>query len=190
MSFFTIMKKCLFVGSFNPITKSHQEIAVDLLNHKIVDYIYFLPVNSKKNNLVSISNRINMINLVINNYMETLNIYNYQENGLFNYLVLEKLKDLKITHLVMGSDLFFKFYTFKNYKNILEKYNLIIIERNNDDIESLIINKYFKYQDKFIIIKKKYFGSSSIVRDNLNKDKVKYLDKKVLAYIKKFNLYN
>ena len=32
------MKNCLFVGSFNPITKSHLNISMDLLNKKIVDY--------------------------------------------------------------------------------------------------------------------------------------------------------
>lgn len=184
-----MMKKCLFVGSFNPITKSHYEIANDLIKNNVIDYIYFLPVNSKKDNLVSINDRINMINLVINNNMETLNIYDYQDNGLFDYFILEKLENLEITNLIMGSDLFNKFHTFKNYEEILKKYNLIIIKRNDDDIEKLILDKYLNYQDKFIIINKKYLGSSTTVRNNLNKKNIKYLDKRVLDYVKKFNLY-
>ena len=49
------MKNCLFIGSFNPITKAHKEIVLDLLNKEIVDVIYFLPVNNQeKTNLIEL----------------------------------------------------------------------------------------------------------------------------------------
>lgn len=180
------MKKCLFVGSFNPITNSHLEITLDLLKEKIIDYIYFLPVNSKKDNLETINNRIDMINLVLDNNMEVLNIYNYKEDGLFNYFVLEKIKDDKnITHILMGSDLFLKFHTFYKYENILKNYNLIIIKRDDIKIEKLIQEKYHNYKNKIIIINNIYPGSSTKAREEL-----KYLDLKVLDYINKNNLYN
>jgi len=179
--FFT-MKNCLFVGSFNPITKSHLNISKDLLSNKIVDYIYFLPVNSSKDNLVSIKDRINMIDLVKTNNMETLNIYDYNENGLFNYFILLKLNK-NITHILMGSDLFSKFKTFINYKEILNKYYIIVVEREFE----ININNYLEYKDKIIIINKKYFGSSTLARKLKNN---LYLDYKVLDYIKKNNLYN
>ena len=54
-----------------------------------------------------------MINLILKNNMKSLNILDYHESGLFNFNILEKInKKEKITHLIMGSDLFLKFNTF------------------------------------------------------------------------------
>lgn len=188
---FYYMKNCLYVGSFNPITKSHLNIPLDLLKDKTIDNLYFLPVNSQKKNLESINNRINMINLVIKEKMNVINIYNYNIAGIFNYQVLNKIKlDINITHILMGSDLFLKFSTFSNYIEILKKYNLIIVKRNNYEIDDLINNKYYNYKNKILIINKKYTSSSTKARESLNNKKNIYLDKKVLDYIKENNLYN
>ena len=186
---FFIMKKALFVGSFNPITKAHQNIVRDLLNNKVIDYLYYLPVNSFKSDLIDIKYRIEMINLVKKIKSEVLNIYNYSSSGLFNYDILKKI-NLDINYLVMGSDLFLKFNSFKNYKKIISEYYLIIINRNMD-IEEYINNNYMEYKDKIIIINKNYKGSSKIVKEELKKyNSSKYLDNKVLDYIIKNNLYN
>jgi len=179
----------LFVGSFNPITTTHLKIAQDLLEHKLLNHIYFLPVNSKKENLEEIKDRLNMLNLVLKEDMESLNIYNYNETGLFNYSILEKINlDKKITHIIMGSDLFLRFKTFSNYEDILKKYSLIVINRG-DNLEKELAY-YSNYQDKIIIINKTYLGSSTIARKSLKENNSIYLDNKVLDYIKKNNLYN
>ena len=181
------MKKCLYVGSFNPITKAHENISKDLLDSNIIDFLYFLPVNSKKIDLVKIIDRINMINLIKNNKEEVLNIYDYSNDGLFNYNILEIInKDIKINYILMGSDLFLKFNTFNNYKDILNKYTLIIIKRNNS-INDYINNNYQEYLDKIIIINKEYQGSSYLAKKEL--PNTKYLNIKVLDYILKNKLY-
>jgi len=178
---------CLFVGSFNPITTSHELIAKDLLNNKIIDYLYFIPVNSNKNDLVSIEDRIKMIKLIINKKEEVLNIYDFTKDGLFNYDVLNKINNkYNITHIVMGGDLFYKFKTFKNNNIILNNYKLIIIKRDNEIEEYL--NKYYK-DNNIILITKTYDGSSKLAKENINKDN-NYLNKKVLDYIKENKLYN
>ena len=185
------MKNALFVGSFNPVTKSHIKIASDLLKNKVLDYIYFIPVNSKKINLVKIDHRITMLDLVIKNNMEVLDIYNYSENGMFNYRVLDYLNEkFKITHLILGSDLLLKFKTFTEYEHILKNYYLIIIKRDDFKISMYLEMKFKNYLDRFIIIDKDYFASSTKARNSLNEKNNKYLEKKVLDYIKKFNLYN
>ena len=182
------MKKGLFVGSFNPITLAHERIANDLM--ETLDYLYYLPVNSKKVDLVAIPDRINMINLIINKNQSVLNILKYSKDGLFNINILNKL-NLDITHIIMGSDLFFKFNTFKNYQEILDKYYLIVIKRElNRDINEYLDKYYLKYKDKIIFIDKEYDGSSTKALENLKKKENKYLNKKVLDYIIKNNLYN
>ena len=183
------MKIGLFVGSFNPITKAHENIVADLLKEEIVDYLYFLPVNSNKLNLLSIDERINIINLIINKQEEILSVYEYSKDGLFNDNVLEKIKiEKNITHLIMGSDLFLKFNTFKNYKNILAKYKIIVIKRN-DNVANYINNNYQKYLNNIEVINKRYKGSSNLAKKDLLLSKNRYLDDKVFNYIKQNKLY-
>ena len=85
----------------------------------------------------------------------------------------------------MGSDLFLKFNSFLNYQDILNKYYLIVIKRNNFDLNNYVLTNYNNYLNKIIIINKEYLGSSTISRKELVN-----LDKEVLAYIKENNLYN
>ena len=183
------MKKSLFVGSFNPITIAHEKISKELIENKIVDYLYFLPVNSNKTDLINIDNRIEMINLIKSEKEEVLNIYNYSKDGFFNYDVLEKI-NLNITHIILGSDLFLKFKTFNNYLDILNKYYLIVINREFDT-NKYIEKEYKDYKDKIIVINKQYDGSSKKAKELLkNKDNNIYLNNKVLDYINKNNLYS
>jgi len=183
------MKKSLFVGSFNPITIAHEKISKELIENKIVDYLYFLPVNSNKTDLINIDNRIEMINLIKSEKEEVLNIYDYSKDGFFNYDVLEKI-NLNITHIILGSDLFLKFKTFNNYLDILNKYYLIVINREFDT-NKYIEKEYKDYIDKIIVINKQYDGSSKKAKDLLkNKDNNIYLNNKVLDYINKNNLYS
>ena len=179
------MKIGLYVGSFNPITTTHVQIIKDLLNINMLDYTYFLPVNSSKNNLISIQDRIKLLKIGISKLdkTEVLNIYNYEITGLFNYQVLKRI-NLRVTHLIIGSDLFLKFKNFSNYEKILNEFFLIIIQRNNFLLKEYVINNYQKYLNKIIIIEKEYPGSSTFARVNNQ-----YLDKEVLAYIKENNLY-
>lgn len=181
------MNKCLFVGSFNPITIAHELIAKDLLKNKIVDYLYFLPVNSKKNDLKDIDIRIEMIKLIKNKKEDVLNIYNYSNTGLFNYDVLKKI-NLNITHIVLGSDLFLNFKNFKNYKEILKEYYIIVINRDSD-IRDYIKDNYKEYLDKIIIINKRYIGSSKKAKELLGSKNNIYLNSKVLDYINNNKLY-
>ena len=85
----------------------------------------------------------------------------------------------------MGSDLLLHFNTFPNYLDILNNYILIIIKRDNFDINSYLQKNYSNYLDKFIIIKKQFKGSSTDSRKSLNN-----IPKEVLVYIKNNNLYN
>ena len=103
------MKTGLFVGSFNPITKAHMNIARHLVNKKIVNKIIFVPVINNDKKLEELIDRINMINLIIDNkkYTVTDIVSNYPK---FNYKVINELKkEYKDLYLIMGFDLIKKF---------------------------------------------------------------------------------
>ena len=176
--------KSLYVGSFNPVTKAHINICKYLLE-KYINYIYLIPVNSNKTNLVSIDKRIRMINLVKNSKMEVLNIYDYNKDGLFNYYVLKEIKD--IDSIIIGADLLLRLKTFMEYQEILKNYTIIVIERNDIDVLKIIDTYYQEYKSSFLVIEKSFLGSSTLARSSLD---TSYLDKKVLDYIKENNLYN
>lgn len=184
------MKIAVYVGSFNPVHKGHIKVVKKILK-EYVDKVIIVPTMSywNKNNLISISDRINMLKLY-----ETKDIVidTKNNNYEFTYQVLRNIqneyKNDKI-YLVIGDDLLKDFDKWKNVSEIL-KYNIIVIRRN--DIEESIYKKYKKYN--FIVTSKVSSKeiSSTIVRNmilNNNKDVLKYIDSKVYDYIKRNNLY-
>ena len=129
-----------------------------------------------------------MLNLVKKEGMEILNIYDYNEDGLFNYYVLEKIKDCKeFDSIIIGADLLLGLKTFVEYQEILKKYTFFVIERCDININKVINTYYYDYKNSFIIIKEKFEGSSTLAREYLD---TLYLEKEVLDYIRENNLYN
>lgn len=185
------MKIGVYVGSFNPVHKGHIKVVKKVLK-EYVDKVLIVPTLSywDKNNLISITDRINMLKLY-----ETKNILIDTKNNKckFTYQVLRNIKqeykDSKI-YLIIGDDLLEYFDKWKNVDEILNNYNLIVIMRNNID-ESI----YQKYKNYNLIVTNKISKneiSSTIVRSMVsnNNDKVlKYIDPKVYDYIKRNNLY-
>ena len=184
------MKIAVYVGSFNPVHKGHIKVVKKILK-EYVDKVIIVPTMSywNKNNLISISDRINMLKLY-----ETKDIVIDTKNNNYEvtYQVLRNIqkeyKNDKI-YLVIGDDLLRDFDKWKNISEIL-KYNIIVIKRNN--IDESIYKKYEKYN--FIVTNKISSKeiSSTIVRSmivNGNKDVLKYIDLKVYDYIKRNNLY-
>jgi len=182
------MKTGLFVGSFNPITKAHINIARHLINKKIVNKIIFLPVINNDKKLESLDNRINMINLVIDNnkYIVSDIMSNYSE---FNYIVINELnKSYKDLYLIMGFDLIKRFKSFDNYLDLINNFHLIIINRDATykEMYKYIHKEFNDYLDKFILIDYHSKLSSSSWKKNSNNS---ILNKKVIDYINSNKLY-
>lgn len=184
------MKIAVYVGSFNPVHKGHIKVVKKILK-EYVDKVIIVPTMSywNKNNLISISDRINMLKLY-----ETKDIVIDTKNNNYEFThqvlrnIQKEYKNDKI-YLVIGDDLLKDFDKWKNISEIL-KYNIIVIKRNN--IDESIYKKYEKYN--FIVTNKISSKeiSSTIVRNmivNGNKDVLKYIDLKVYDYIKRNNLY-
>lgn len=179
------MRLGVYVGSFNPVHIGHIDVVNYLIKEKYVDKVLIVPTLNywNKFNLIDIKDRINMLKIFENEKIkvDTKNnkyIYTYE---LLNILSKEYDDEL---YLIMGADNIIEFDKWKNYKELL-KYKIIVVNRNNIDI-----NKYIKKYNtnNFIVINDYKFIdiSSTELRENLNS---KYIDKKVLDYIKKNNLF-
>ena len=181
------MKTGLFVGSFNPITKAHINIARHLINKKIVNKVIFLPVINNDKKLELLEHRINMINLNIDNnhYLVSDIMNNYDK---FNYKVINDIKNTyKDLYIIMGFDLIKRFKSFDNYLDIIKNNHLIIINRDSTykEMYKYIHKEYSDYLDKVILVDyHSKYSSSNFKKDNNIKKK------KVLDYIKENKLYN
>lgn len=186
------MKNGIFVGSFNPPTKAHFDIAHYLYDNNVLEKIIFVPVNNEKKDLISLEKRIDMLNSYIKKYdylYVSKIMQNYQG---FNYQVLNELSNIyEDIYIIMGSDLLERFSSFVNYQDMLEKYHFIIIPRFGIDSPPLIEKEYHDYQDKFIVMDYHSNISSSLVRESYkaNKDIKDMVPSEVEEYIRCEMLY-
>ncbi len=179
------MRLGIYIGSFNPVHIGHVKVVNYLLDNNYLDKILIVPTLNywDKNDLVDIKDRINMLK-----FFETDKITIDEEHNhlIYTYELLEDLKKIydDELYLIIGADNILHFNEWKNYEKLL-KYPIIIMNRNNIDI-SECIKKYPK--NNFVIISDYPYIeiSSSEIRNSLDS---KYLDKRVLEYIKKNNLY-
>ena len=180
------MKLGIYFGSFNPPHKGHLDVVNYLLAQEYVDKILIVPTLNywDKQNLVNISDRIAMLKYFENKHIiidTTHNKYIYTSE-LMHALEKEYTDEL---YLIIGADNIINFDKWKNYEELLN-YPIIIMNRDNVDINAYI-KKY--RQGHFIVIKDYPFikVSSSMIREKLD---IKYIDKRVLNYIKENHLYD
>ena len=173
------------MGIFNPPHKGHISVANYLINNNIVDKIIFVPTGNywDKQNVIDTRHRVNMLKFY---EKENIIIDDINTDYEYTYGLMRKLsKDYPndTLYIIIGADNIVNFDKWKNYQELL-KYPIIIMNRDGIDI-----NKYTKkYHGNFIILENfpRIDISSTISRNNINK---KYLDKKVIDYIKENHLY-
>lgn len=193
------MKIGIFGGCFNPPHKMHINIPKMLIKNKYLDKVIFVPTkdNYNKKDLISIKHRYNMLELLIKNN-KTIEIETFDNHNIeFTYQVLDYFKKIykdDELYFICGSDNLKEFDTWKNYEYILSNYKLLVIKRNNDNIDNLL-NKYYKYKDRIVItnIKEEVISSTyirNLLKDKNNKEILKYIDKSVHEYINNNSLYN
>ena len=187
------MKIGIFGGSFNPPHKVHKNIALKLINNKYLDKIIFVPTGDKyaKEGLAKQSDRFNMVKLMIKDY-KNLDVSDYEFDKLtYTYQTLDYFKKFYKNddiYFICGSDNIKKIKTWKNYDYILKKFKIIVIKRDNDDLDKIKsnLNIYNKNIIYFTSIENNL--SSTLIRENFQKSNTKFLiknmDEKVIKYIK------
>lgn len=179
------MRLGIYIGSFNPVHKGHIDVVNYLIKNDYVDKVLIVPTLGywNKQDLVDIKHRINMLKIFENDKITVDTEHNNYE---YTYKLMRALsKDYSDElYLIMGADNIIHFGKWKNYQELLN-YKIIVMNRDAIDIDSYI-EKY--HSNNFILVKGyKYIDvSSSEIRKNLNS---KYLDRKILKYIKDNHLY-
>lgn len=191
------MKIGVYIGSFNPVHLIHEKVVASLLSDLTVDKVVIIPTNSNyhlKKGLVSYNDRFNMLKLAFANNQSIIVSDLEKEKYHFTYENINILKEIYPNddlYLIIGADNLFEFNTWKNYTEILDKSNLIIIGRNGLDIDEYINNNFTNYKFRFIIKEPLGELSSTLIRNNIkeNKNIDEYLSAPVREYIIKNSLY-
>lgn len=187
------MKIGFFGGCFNPPSNIHINLAKNVINEYKLDKIIFVPVGDyyDKKDLIQAKHRYLMLKLAVENEknLEVDDIVINANKKLYASdtfkLIKEKYNNDEI-FFVMGSDNFRNMPTWKDYDELIKKYNIIVIERERKQIRK--INRSNIYE--FIPTKLEEIDSTKIrkmIKDN--KDVQLYINEKVLQYINNNNLY-
>ncbi len=191
----------IFGGSFNPPHRIHEKIAINLIESKILDKVIFVPVGNKytKNELIDVKDRYNMLNIICSKN-KNLEVSDYEmKNTLVStYQTLDYFKKIykdNNIYFILGSDNLKEFMTWNEYIYMLENYFVIVICRNDDNIDDIFDKYYSGYKDRFIISNMvKEAMSSTAIRKALKENNDigllnDNLDDGVRKYIIEHNLY-
>ena len=181
----------VFVGTFDPVHKGHTHVIKYILEHNIVDKVIVIPTGSYWNKApkATTKQRIDMLKFIANDKIEISTKLNDLE---YTYQIMEELEKeypMDYLYLIIGADNIIKFDEWKNVNKLLE-YNIIVVNRDNINIKKYV-NKFNKKDNFFVIDNFDYVPiSSTEIRQNVDsKETKKYLDERVLKYIKNNNLY-
>lgn len=168
------LKVGFFGGSFNPPTNVHINLGKELITEGVLDKVIFVPVGDyyQKQDLIPAIHRYNMLKIACKEFesLDVENIACIHQDKLFATDTFELIykkydKDSEI-YFIMGSDNFEKMPSWKNYEEIKDKYQYIVLNRT-EDISSTDIRKKIKRGEK--------------ISD--------YMNPEILEYIKENKLY-
>ena len=181
----------LFFGSFNPIHIGHLIIANYLLEHSDLSQIWLVvtPHNphKKKESLLDDYQRLHMVNLAIEDYLNikssTIEFGLPQPNYTVNTLahLTEKFPNNQFS-IIMGEDNLNTLHKWKNYNYILEYHQIYVYPR----IHTVEVNNQFLNHPKVQFSKAPIIEiSSTFIRSEIksNKNVRPLLPQKVWEYI-------
>lgn len=192
-------KILIFGGTFNPIHNGHLILAEHCINEEGFDKVVFIPtMNPYYKDTLGFDTRLKMLKMAIKDndkfaYSSIENKYNLEGKL---YLILEKISKLSdddITILI-GSDSLMNLDWWYKIDEILKKYKILVLKRDDED-EAISI-KIAEYKEKYgadikVLNNKRVEISSSMIREMIKNGKsIKYLVRDdVEKFIRDENLY-
>lgn len=194
----------VFYGNFNPITTAHKEIILESLKYLEPERLLIVPSSDLKsyNKDLNSYHRVNMINAVFRNYkrvrIDFTDLNASRKISLSEVLLeIEKNYTDKEMHYLLGTDDLLEFSKEEKLEEVLERYELIVTQREGFDLDEIISKSEIltRFKDKIVEVPIiKYNGiSSSKVREMVLDGKFEELEgslePEVIKYIKEKNLY-
>ena len=196
----------IYGGTFNPLTYLHLLTVERAIEEKQLDYCIIEPVGNRyiKKDIISVEKRREMIQLGIENNNKLI-LGNYESSKLIQPNTIETLEHYKQKYgwceiyFICGSDNLKDMCgenSWSNYVKILTNFNIICIQRDNDNVYQDIILKnenLIKNKNHIHVIHENVVNniSSSAVRNLVKSDMISnYLvPEKVEKYIHDNDLY-
>ena len=141
------MRIAIYSGSFNPIHVGHQLLAGFLIKQNICDEVWFVvsPCNplKKQSELIDEKMRMEMVKKAIGDdtHLKVSDVEFYMPIPSYSIDTLTKLSNENPQHqflLIIGSDNAVIFNQWKNYRVILENYEVYVYPRRNYDINEAV----------------------------------------------------
>lgn len=203
------MRVGIFGGAFNPPHKMHKEIAIKLIEKNYLDKVIYVPTgnNYNKPGLLDGKDRINMLNLLVNEYNEKckkikdgkniIEISDFEVQGsLYTINTLKHFKEIYPNdeiYFICGTDNLVEFNTWRDYEDILKNYKLLVIARKDNEFND-IIKMYLKYEKNIVLanIEMQVISSTMVRKEILENGYTEklnqYLDEKIINYLKTINV--
>ena len=187
------MKIGFFGGSFNPLSYIHINLAKEIIDYFKLDKVFFVPVGDyyKKDGLIKAIDRCNMIKLAIEDE-EKVGIDTLAAESKEKLCAVDTFKLIKEKYkkeecfFIMGSDNFRNMSKWKNYEELINNYDIIVIERERKQIRKTNKNNIHEY----IPEKLQEIDSSKIREKFKNNENIeKLVHPKVIDYITQHGLY-
>ncbi len=193
----------IFGGSFNPPLNSHFSLAEQIVNeYENVEKVIFVPVNNlyEKADLLTNEHRYNMLNLVCskNPFFEVSRVELDSSRPLYTIetltLLQEEYPDKKIV-FTMGSDNLKQLSTWEKAEELVNKFKILVLERDEDNMDEIIRKDEFLTDNinSFIKVKNNVRSnlSSTFVRKKIREGKsIRYLTPdEVIFYMEENNLF-
>ncbi|MFY0625205.1 MAG: nicotinate-nucleotide adenylyltransferase [Reichenbachiella sp.] len=174
------MKVGLFFGSFNPIHVGHMIIAQTMVESGKIDELWFVisPQNpfKKNKNLLHEFDRLDLVEAAIgyNPKFKASDVEFNMPKPSYTIdtltLLSERYDDIEFK-LIMGEDNLTQFHKWKNYKEILVQYGLLVYPRPNAEKHQIELN------EKTLFVESPLLNiSATFIRDRIrNGHTIKYL---------------
>lgn len=191
------MKIGIFGGSFNPPHNMHKKIAIQLIKLGMVDKVIFVPTGNRylKSDLADATDRYQMLEIFCKNEkLLEVSDFEVRNHLIYTYQTLDYFQRIYPNDqifFIMGADNLAELSTWKNYEYLLEKYSILVIKRDGEDIGGLL-QKYHYHKNILVMNIDRNDISSTKIRAliKMNPHEIyDYLDEKVIDYIIKKRLY-
>lgn len=140
----------LFFGSFNPIHNGHLSIASFVNSRNFTDEVWFVvsPLNPLKNGdiLLKGEQRLELVRKAVKDYKDiyACDIEFSLPKPSYTYNTLNKLEERfpdREFYLIIGADNLEIFHKWKNHKDIIEKFRILVYPRTGSESNPLFEHK-------------------------------------------------